>query len=90
MQEHHELKNGLFVIGEINECPVGYLASHERSMNAVVPPCVIDVRTEELGMRGSAVIHITEEIYPARVDDLLPDLAEVRGKGLDPLFVRRS
>jgi hypothetical protein len=49
---------------------------------------MVNVRTEELGVSGSTVIHIAEEVYPSSVDDLLSDLAEVRGEGLNPLFVR--
>jgi hypothetical protein len=87
VQEHHELKNGLFVVGEIDEGSLGYLARYVCSVNTVVSAGMIDVRTEELGVSGPAVIHITEEVDPASVDDLLSDLAKVRRERLNPLFV---
>jgi hypothetical protein len=87
VQEHYELKNGLLVIGEIDEGSIGHLPRNVRSVNAVVSSGVINVRAEELGVRGPAVIHITKEVDPASVDDLLSDLAKVRRERLNPLFV---
>jgi hypothetical protein len=61
VQEHDELEDSFFVIGEIDKGSVPYLPCNVGGVDAVVSACVIDVRAEELGVSSPTVIDVAEK-----------------------------